>query len=45
MVNHYDANTRQHLRVWLKLLKTSTNIETALRERLKKGMQYNIAKI
>ena len=36
MVNHYDANTQQHLRVWLKLLKTSTNIETVLRERLKK---------
>jgi len=36
MVNHYDSNTRQHLRVWLKLLKTSTNIKTVLRERLKR---------
>ena len=36
MHNHYAANTRQHLRVWLKLLKTSGNIKAVLRERLKR---------
>jgi DNA-binding MarR family transcriptional regulator len=36
MVNHYATNTRQHLRVWLKLLKTSGRIEAVLRERLKR---------
>jgi DNA-binding MarR family transcriptional regulator len=35
MVNYYASNTRQHLRVWLKLLKTSSNVEAMLRERLR----------
>ncbi len=36
MVNYYADNTRQHLRVWLKLLKTSSNVEAVLRERLRR---------
>ena len=36
MVNYYADNTRQHLRVWLKLLKTSSNVEAMLRERLRR---------
>jgi DNA-binding MarR family transcriptional regulator len=36
MVNYYASNTRQHLRVWLKLLKTSSNVQAMLRERLRR---------
>ncbi len=36
MVNYYAPNTRQHLRVGLKLLKTSSNVEAMLRERLRR---------
>lgn len=35
MQNYYSEDTRQHLRLWLKLLKTSGTIEALLRNRLK----------
>ena len=35
MPNYYSEDTRQHLRLWLKLLKTSGTIEALLRNRLK----------
>jgi len=35
MPNYYGEDTRQHLRLWLKLLKTSGTIEALLRNRLK----------
>jgi DNA-binding MarR family transcriptional regulator len=35
MQNYYSEGTRQHLRLWLKLLKTTGTMETLLRNRLK----------
>lgn len=35
MQNYYNEDTRQHLRLWLKLLKTTGSMEVLLRNRLK----------
>lgn len=35
MPNYYSEDTRQHLRLWLKLLKTTNTMEVMLRNRLK----------
>lgn len=35
MPNYYSEDTRQHLRLWLKLLKTTGSMETMLRNRMK----------
>ncbi len=35
MPNYYGNETRQHLRLWLKLLKTTGNIEAMVRHRMK----------
>ncbi len=35
MPNYYSKDTRQHLRLWLKLLKTTSSMEVMLRNRMK----------
>lgn len=35
MPNYYSKDTRQHLRLWLKLLKTTGSMEVMLRNRMK----------
>jgi DNA-binding MarR family transcriptional regulator len=36
MPNYYGSHTQQHLRLWLKLLKTASGIETMVGNRMKK---------
>ena len=42
MPNYYSEDTKQHLRLWLKLLKTTGSVEAVLQTRLKQECQTTL---